>query len=252
MNTQPNRFGLIGYPLEHSASAEYFAEKFKREGLTHSYSLFPLLSADEVLPLLHAVPGLQGFNVTIPFKQSIIPLLDQLDPIAEEIAAVNTVVVKRSDSGFQLSGYNTDADGFGKSLKPGFRHTHALILGTGGSSKAVTYCLKRKGLNVLHVSRNKRDNSTIGYEDIGSDLLNRFTFIVNCTPLGMFPLTDAAPDLPYELLKPFHEAYDLIYNPIETRFLRYAREAGAVTQNGRNMFENQADLSFEIWMTSDI
>jgi shikimate dehydrogenase len=249
LNGRTYRFGLIGYPLEHSASARYFTSKFERERLNnYSYSLFPLMHLDEIKALTASIPGLQGLNVTIPYKQSIIPLLDQLDPVAAEIGAVNTVVVKRNNKGFLLSGYNTDAKGFRLSLPQDFNHTHALVLGTGGASAAVTYVLKTMGIEVLKVSRDKRSEGIIGYEEINKDVLERFTFIINSTPSGMFPQTNAAPALPFHLLGPRHFVYDLIYNPAETLLLKQAREAGASTQNGMEMLKLQAELAFKIWM----
>jgi len=249
LTRQPCRFGLIGYPLEHSVSARYFAKKFEREGLTdYSYTLFPLVSVDEVKPLIAGTPRLQGFNVTIPYKQTIIPLLDHLDPLAAEIGAVNTVAIKHFASGFELTGYNSDAGGFRSSLCPDFHHTHALILGTGGSSKAVAYILKEMGLEVLKVSRTKKAEGIIRYEELGTALLELFTFIVNCTPAGMFPETDNTPGLPFNMLGPRHFVYDLIYNPAETLLLKKAAQAGAKIQNGMKMLELQAELTFNIWM----
>jgi len=252
LNSEPQRYGLIGYPLLQSASAAYFAKKFEREGLAgYSYSLFPLLSVDEVRPLIAGTPGLQGFNVTIPFKQSIIPLLDKLDAAARDIGAVNTVVVRNSGKAFELTGYNTDAEGFRKSLSPGFSHTHALILGTGGSSKAVAYSLKKMGLEFLFVSRTKTADDIISYTDIGSDILKRYTFIVNCTPAGMYYCPETLPPFPVSLLNTRHEVYDLIYNPPMTKLLQMAAKTGAGTRNGRKMLEMQADLAFEIWMKAE-
>jgi len=245
----PQEFGLIGFPLEHSASALYFSNKFKRERLDgFTYSLFPLPSADGILPLISSLPHLQGLNVTIPHKQSIIPWLNYIDPVAKEIGAVNTLLIRRSGKGFDLCGYNTDAEGFRLSLRPGFMHTHALILGTGGSSKAVEYSLKKMQLDVLKVSRTFRAPGIICYDDLSPEILRKFTFIVNCTPAGMFPETETSPQLPVGLLGPSHEVYDLIYNPSETKLLREARKAGAITCNGMKMLELQAELSFKIWM----
>lgn len=244
------QFGLIGFPLTHSASARYFAEKFEREGLTgFSYSLFPIPSADELLPLISSLPDLQGLNVTIPHKQSIIPLLLQIDPVAREIGAVNTVLVSRTAKGMEMHGFNTDAEGFRLSLRSGFNHTHALILGTGGSSNAVAYCLKNMGLDILKVSRSLKAPGIIQYAELSSDILRKYTFIVNCTPAGMFPDKESAPHFPFNLLGPQHEVYDLIYNPAETKLLRKAREAGALTSNGMKMLELQAELSYRIWTT---
>ncbi|MCX6285655.1 MAG: shikimate dehydrogenase [Bacteroidetes bacterium] len=249
MNSKPCRFGLIGYPLEHTASARYFAKKFEREGLSdYSYSLFPLMNVDEVRHLISGTPGLQGLNVTIPYKQSIIPFLDRLDPVAEEIGAVNTVAIRPSGQGFELTGYNTDAEGFRRSLRPDFHHKQGLVLGTGGSSKAVTYILRKMSLVVLKASRTLKQEGVISYQEINGDILEKYTFIVNCTPVGMFPDVYAVPDLPFSLLRPYHEVYDLIYNPVETMLLRFAREAGTKVQNGQKMLELQAELAFDIWM----
>jgi len=165
---------------------------------------------------------------------------------------VNTVSVRRSGSGFELSGYNTDAEGFRRSLPSDLKHSHALILGTGGSSKAVAYILRKSGIAVLAVSRTKKSESTITYEEIDRKLLERYTFIVNCTPVGMFPHIDTDLPLPFNLLNQRHFVYDLVYNPAETGLLRIARDAGAKTQNGLKMLELQADLSFEIWMSSQM
>jgi len=248
LNTQPCRFGLIGNPLTHSASAVYFAEKFRREGLdSYSYSLYPLKSADEVRALIAGIPGLCGLNVTIPYKQSIIPLLNSIDKTAAEIGAVNTILIKRSQGKAELIGYNTDAEGFRQSLPERFSHKHTLVLGTGGSSKAVAWVLAEMGVEVLFVSRLKKGRGIINYEDVTVDVMQKYSLIVNCTPQGMFPETEQAPPLPYQFIGASHMAYDLIYNPAETKFLSMAADAGARTQNGRKMFEIQAELSFKIW-----
>jgi shikimate dehydrogenase len=242
------RFGLIGYPLDHSASASYFTKKFTSEGLTnYSYQLFPLKAVEEVNSLLAVTSGLKGFNVTIPYKESIIPFLTVLHPDAEAIGAVNTVLVKTSGTGTRLIGYNTDAEGFRRSLPPTLSHRNALILGTGGSAKAVAFTLRKLGLNVLLVSRTERSQTTISYEELTRELMHQFTFIINCTPAGMFPDLKGTPPLPLKWLSPGHFVYDLIYNPEETLLLRNARKAGAVTKNGQLMFETQAELSFRIW-----
>lgn len=248
MNQEPLQFGLIGFPLSHSASARYFSRKFERESLEgYSYTLFPLSSADEVLPLVSSSPCLRGLNVTIPYKQSIIPYLSFIAPLAREIGAVNTILINRTGKEIELHGFNTDAEGFRLSLRQGFLHTHALVLGTGGSSKAVEYTLKKMGLEVLKVSRSRKAPGVILYEEISPELLKHYTFIVNCTPAGMFPDTESAPKFPFTFLGPEHEVYDLIYNPSETTLLRKAREAGALTCNGMKMLELQAELSFRIW-----
>jgi shikimate dehydrogenase len=206
------------------------------------------MHVDEVGALVAGTARLKGFNVTIPYKESIIPFLDRLDPLAAGIGAVNTVLIRHSGALTELIGYNTDAGGFKRSLNPGFHYTHALILGTGGSSKAVAYILKEMGLEVLHVSRTKKSETIIRYDELSARLLEKYTFIVNCTPAGMFPDTETAPPLPFGLLGPLHFVYDLVYKPPETRLLYLARAAGAKTQNGMKMFQNQAELSFKIWM----
>jgi shikimate dehydrogenase len=242
------RFGLIGYPLEHSGSASYFAKKFAGEGLTnYSYQMFPLKAIGDVNPLLAGIPDLRGLNVTIPYKESIIPFLTRLHPDAGAIGAVNTILITGSGKKKDLIGYNTDAEGFRRSLPSALPHHNALILGTGGSSKAVAYSLKKMGLNVLFVSRTKKSSTIIRYEDITKELLHQFTFIVNCTPAGMCPDITGIPPLPFKWIGPGHFIYDLIYNPEETLFLRNARKAGALAHNGKLMFELQAELSFRIW-----
>ena len=170
--------------------------------------------------------------------------------LAAGIGAVNTVLIRHTGGLAELIGYNTDAGGFKSSLDPGFPYTHALILGSGGSAKAVAFILKEMGLEVLHVSRTKKSENIIRYDELSAGLLKKFTFIVNCTPAGMFPDTETAPPLPFGLLGPQHYVYDLVYKPPETKLLHLARAEGAKVQNGIKMFENQAELSFGIWMNA--
>lgn len=241
-------FGLFGYPLGHSFSALYFTSKFQREGLSeYNYSLFPVLTADEIKPVVQSRPHLQGFNVTIPHKETIIPYLDLLDKDTSAIGAVNCVKVSRNGNKMELKGYNTDWQGFRQSLNQNFNHTHALVLGTGGSSRAIAFALRQMGTNVLLVSRSKSSEDTITYENLNPGLMEKYTFIVNCTPAGMFPETEDLPPIPVRFIGTKHEVYDLIYNPSETKLLKVAREAGAKVQNGQRMLEIQAELSFNIW-----
>lgn len=238
-------FGLIGYPLGHSFSQQFFTDKFRSLGLVgYQYLNFPMEDISQLRQLLAEHPELRGLNVTIPHKQQIIPLLDQLDGQAAAIGAVNCIVVADG----KLSGYNTDADGFKLSIKP-FIENHyerALILGTGGSSRAVAYVLKQWGIPFHFVSREKK-NGAIGYDDINVDSIRHFKLIINTTPVGMFPKVDSAPPLPYEALSTSHFLYDLVYNPEETEFLRLGRIAGAKTMNGLAMLRLQAEKSWEIW-----
>jgi shikimate dehydrogenase len=242
------RFGLIGYPLEHSASASYFEKKFAAVGLeNYSYQMFPLGRVEDVTELIARIPDLKGFNVTIPYKEKIIPFLGTIHPVASAIGAVNTVLVRSSGKEKLLSGYNTDADGFRNSLPAELLYSKALILGTGGSAKAVEYTLNKLGMEVLFVSRTSSNRKTIRYSEITKKLMKHFTFIVNCNPAGMYPDIAGMPPFPVQWIGPGHFVYDLIYNPEETLLLRLARKAGAKTQNGLRMFEAQAELSFRIW-----
>ena len=233
-------YGIIGYPLHHSFSAKYFSEKFEREGIEAEYSLYPLGMEDLRLKIEDLVHRLDGMNVTMPYKQTIIPYLDRLDETAEAVGAVN-VVHKRV-------GYNTDCIGFMESIKPLLRafDRKALVLGTGGASKAVCYGLKQLGIATTLVSRTPKDGM-IGYSDLTEGLMAEHTIIVNCTPLGMVPDTESYPPIPYELISAQHLLFDCIYNPEETVFLRKGRAQGAKTQNGIEMLYGQAKAAWKIW-----
>jgi len=239
-----NIYGLIGFPLGHSFSAKFFAEKFEREGISAEYRNFAIPSIDE-LPAVLATPNLRGFNVTIPYKQAILPHLAAVSPQAEEIGAVNVVRVEKDG---RLTGHNTDIIGFVRSIRPLLQpwHRGALVLGTGGASKAVVVGLKALGLEPQLVSRTPREG-IIAYADITADVLSRFPVVVNCSPVGMFPNVDAAPAIPYDLLTSQNLLYDLVYNPEETLFLRRGREQGAATKNGLEMLHLQALAAWEIW-----
>ena len=233
-------YGIIGYPLHHSFSAKYFSEKFEREGIEAEYSLYPIGMEDLRLKIEDLFHRLDGMNVTMPYKQTIIPYLDRLDETAEAVGAVN-VVHKRV-------GYNTDCIGFMESIKPLLRvfDRKALVLGTGGASKAVCYGLKQLGIAPTLVSRTPKDGM-IGYSDLTEGLMAEHTIIVNCTPLGMVPDTESYPPIPYELISAQHLLFDCIYNPEETVFLRKGRAQGAKTQNGIEMLYGQAKAAWKIW-----
>ena len=234
-------FALIGFPLGHSLSASYFTEKFSREGIDAEYSPLAIKHMEELAPNL---AKLDGFNVTIPHKQSIIPLLDYISDEACVIGAVNCVKVY--DGGF-LAGYNTDVIGIRKSLKGvTLDGAKAIILGTGGASKAVQFALSEGDAEVAVVSRFK-GVADLTYEDLTEELIAECDIIVNTTPLGMFPNVDTAPELPYSALSSKHTLFDCVYNPRQTKFLQLGATQGARTIDGMTMFEAQAEASWEIW-----
>ena len=245
------RFGLIGYPLGHSFSQGYFAEKFRREGLTGCvYENFPLESIADLPGLIAAHPDLCGLNVTIPHKQAVIPFLDELDPQAAEIGAVNCIGITRAADGKPcLKGYNADAWGFERSLLAliGNARPDALILGTGGASKAVAYVLARLEIAFRFVSRNGDGRTVLSYSGLTPELIAATPLIINTTPLGTFPNTDTRADIPYDAIGRGHFLHDLVYNPSETAFLREGRRRGAAVKNGYVMLTGQAERSWEIW-----
>ena len=234
------RFALIGYPLGHSLSASYFGEKFAREGIDAEYSPLAIERAEEVLPHCE---HLSGFNVTIPHKQAIMPFLSAISEEAQAIGAVNCVKVTPDG----LEGYNTDVVGIRKSLEGvTLEGAKALVLGTGGASKAVQYVLRTSGAEVKVVSRTK-GAADLTYNDLSEELIADTDIIVNTTPLGMFPNTDSAPALPYSALSAKHTLFDCVYNPRLTKFLQLGAERGAHTIDGLTMFYAQAEASWEIW-----
>ena len=243
------RYGLIGFPLTHSFSQRYFTEKFAREGITHSqYDLFELADVT-TLPALLQTPHLRGLNVTIPHKQAVLPYLDELDASAQKVGAVNVI---RLDKDGLRTGFNSDYYGFRQSLQDWLtllgRTTdglRALVLGTGGASKAVTAALSDLVIPYQSVSRNKTEN-TITYGELPS-LIRDYQLLINCSPVGTYPHVDEAPALPYDQLTDRHLLYDLVYNPAETLFLKRGHERGAATHNGLRMLELQAEKAWEIW-----
>lgn len=242
-------YGLIGKKLGHSFSADFFNEKFRNEGLDEVYRLFPIPSVDDVTELIHSHPSLKGLNVTIPYKQQIVPLLDFVSEDAARIGAVNVVkVIKKWDKIF-LEGYNSDWIGFRDSLQPLLspEMRKALVLGTGGASRAVAYALESLGITVTKVSREKKEG-TLLYDELTPDIIREHLIIVNTTPLGMWPDIDTGPPLPYNAMTPSHLCYDLVYNPDETLFMKKSNQYGAVVKNGLEMLHLQAIAAWNIWV----
>lgn len=242
-------YGLIGYPLTHSFSRKFFSEKFVAESIDAEYLNFELSNIDSLPEVILNHPTLVGLNVTIPYKEMVIPYLDELDSDARTINAVNTIRISREGDKIRTKGYNTDIIGFRESIRPLLQtyHTKALILGTGGASKAVAYALKQLNMEIIFVSRNPEDKGEIGYSDLDEDTIKSFKVIVNTTPIGTFPKVNNSPSIPYELLTPKHLLYDLVYNPETTEFLRLGKMQGATIKNGLEMLHVQALASWEIW-----
>ena len=243
------RFGLIGYPLGHSFSKAYFSEKFQRENIADcSYENFALESIDKLNELLDAYNDLCGFNVTIPYKSEIIKYLRYVDPDASEIGAVNVVKIKVIRGEKALYGFNSDIKGIYDTLAPFLPlEGDALILGTGGSSKAVTWVLRNAGIKVTAVSRSLRTEEVILYEDITPEIMSETSLIINTTPLGMFPQVDAKPPMRYDLISSRHILFDLVYNPEKTAFLKEGISRGCETVGGLKMLYSQAERAWEIW-----
>jgi len=242
------QFGLIGHPLSHSFSEKYFTEKFKKENITDaSYQLFDIDAIEKINTIVKENKNLVGLNVTIPYKETIFDYLDEIDPIAAEIGAVNTIKINK-ETGLK-KGYNTDYYGFKKSLKPflAIEHQRALILGTGGASKAIFYALKELNIDCLFVSRTPKNENEISYEEVNNYVIQHHQLIVNTTPIGTFPNTEEKPLIPYEFLSDQHLLYDLVYNPTETSFLKEGKQKNCITLNGLEMLKLQAEKAWEIW-----
>lgn len=251
-------FGLIGYPLSHSFSKKYFTEKFDKEKISDcEYNLYPIDSIAQLPQLIKDNPTLWGLNVTIPYKESVIPFLDELDETAKAVGAVNCIKIV-SGTEYQVArliGYNTDVFGFRQSIKPflEIQHERALILGTGGASKAVAHVLKEIGIDSYFVTRSKEDkiqSNLFTYDELNDYIINAFKLIVNTSPIGMYPDVDEAPALPYESLQQDHLLYDLVYNPTETEFLKRGKVQGASIVNGLSMLHQQAEEAWKIWNKS--
>ena len=245
--TYDRLYGLIGKPLAHSTSMVRFNKMFREQHIDAHYENFELESIEQVNDLVAANPNLCGFNVTIPFKEDIIPYLTRLDETAQAIGAVNTVKVIHKESGTELIGYNTDWIGFTESFKELLQgRNKALILGTGGVSKAVKYALDKLGIENRFVSRSSTFD-IMGYYELSPSVMDDYDVIVNCTPLGMWPQTDQCPDIPYNFLSDNHVLLDVIANPDETLFMKKGREHGATAKGGKDMLEQQAVAAWEIW-----
>ena len=246
-----NTYGLIGYPLGHSFSRKFFTEKFATEGIDAQYLNFEIPSIEEFPEIIKNNPTLRGLNVTIPYKQQVMQYLDDISEEAKAIGAVNVVKCQLSTVNCQLhlTGYNSDVIGFVESIKPLLKshHKKALILGTGGASKAIRYGLEKKlGMKTLFVSRSAREGM-ITYEEVTAEVLKEYEVIVNCSPVGMYPHVDECPALPYEALNENNLLYDLVYNPLETLFMKKGAAQGATVKNGLEMLHLQAIASWEFW-----
>ena len=244
-----DKYGLIGYPLGHSFSISYYNQKFADEGINAKYENFEIMSIDQLQEILDTNTTLRGLNVTIPYKEKVIEFLDSITPEAQAIGAVNVIRVIHEGKNIKLKGYNSDVIGFTQSIEPMLDkkwHKKALILGTGGASKAINYGLKSLGLETVFVSRYQRPG-TIQYETITPEVVKEYNVIINCTPVGMYPHSEECPPLPYEAMDYHTILYDLIYNPDETLFMRKGREQGAEVKNGLEMLLLQAFASWEFW-----
>ena len=247
MEEKKSKFGLLGKNISYSFSSGYFTKKFEKLNLKkHKYVNFDIPEIKDFPSIIEETPNLKGMNVTIPYKEVVMQYLDKLDETAKEIGAVNTIkFTKRGD----LKGYNTDIFGFENSIKPFLKkhHKKALILGTGGASKAVAYAFKRNDIKFKFVSRNPSEKNQISYKDLSEEILKEYTVIVNCSPIGTFPNVNDAPKIPYQFITDKHLLFDLIYNPEETAFLKKGKEKGAAIKNGYQMLELQAEEAWRIW-----
>jgi len=242
-------YGLIGFPLKHSFSKDYFNSKFLSEGIDAEYINFEITSITELNSIIRNNPQLKGLNVTIPYKEQVIPYLDKLSENARLIGAVNVIKIDRRKKKVKLTGYNSDIIGFKQSIEPLLQphHKQALILGTGGSAKAVFYGLQQLGLEAAYVSRRKSSDKILTYPELSPEVMETHTVIVNCTPVGMWPETDDFPEIPYNFLTDKHLLYDLLYNPNETLFMKKGEEQGATVKNGLEMLLLQAFAGWNFW-----
>lgn len=246
------KYGLVGFPLGHSFSRNFFNEKFKNEHIDAEYINFELPSIELFPSVIAQNPELRGLNVTIPYKEKVIPYLDELSEEARAIGAVNVIRVKQHHGTAHLKGFNSDVIGFMRSIEPLMRpfHRKALVLGTGGASKAVIHGLKQSGVQPTYVSRTPREGM-LNYAQLTPETMDEYKVIVNCSPVGMFPHTEECPDIPYEYIGPQHLLYDLVYNPDETMFLRKGRERRATVKNGLEMLHLQAHAGWDFWHSKD-
>lgn len=242
-------YGIIGRPLTHSFSPRFFTEKFEKDAVDAQYLKFELSDISQFTDLVKDNPNLKGLNVTIPYKEEIMPFLDSLDPQAQEIGAINVIKFIRKEGQLKLIGYNSDIIGFQNSIKPLLNpeiHKRALVLGTGGASKAVAKALDNLDVDFMYVSRTPSAQQ-LSYNDLTEDIILNNTVIVNTSPLGTYPKVDEAADIPYQFLTSNHLLYDLVYNPDETKFLRLGKERGAAIKNGAEMLQLQALAAWDIW-----
>ncbi len=247
------KYGLLGYPLTHSFSKRFFTEKFEKENIDSSYENFEIDTIEKFPDVVKNNPEIAGFNVTIPYKEKVIRFLDELNDSAQQIGAVNTIKVKRTGDNIYLKGFNTDTHGFETSLRPLLKdhHKKALILGTGGASKALKYVLEHLGIGYLSASIEELKENEIRYEDIDKQMMKERLLIINATPLGTYPKVDTYPNIPYEFITKKHLMFDLVYNPEVTQFMAKGLEQGATVKNGYEMLLNQALKSYEIWNTEE-
>ena len=244
------KYGLIGFPLEHSFSRNYFTQKFKSENLLNcAYTNYPIENIQLLSKIIDDNPELVGLNVTIPYKQQVLEFLDRIDNEASEVGAVNTIKIIREGISYRLHGFNTDIHGFEKPLLENLKpiHQSALILGTGGASKAVAYILRKQGISFQWVSRKPKNKAILSYSDLTPELISESKLIINTSPLGMYPGIDKCPAIPYESIGPDHILYDLIYNPEKTLFLKKGEQKKATVINGLPMLYIQAEKAWEIW-----
>lgn len=242
-------YGLIGYPLSHSFSRRFFTAYFADHAIEAEYLNFEISDISLLPDVIRQHPGLIGFNVTIPYKEAVIPYLDSCDPNAAAIKAVNTVKVDRSDGTIRLKGFNTDLTGFRESLLPLLKphHQKALVLGTGGASKAIVVALNGLSIETRLVSREARPGISMDYSQLTREVMEEFTVVVNTTPLGTYPKTEGFPEIPYEYLGKNHLLFDLVYNPPVTQFLQKGADHGATIKNGEEMLRLQALAAWKIW-----
>lgn len=246
------KFGLIGFPLSHSFSRKFFTDKFANEQVNAEYLNFEIPTLSGLQHLIELHPDLEGFNVTIPYKEQIISYLDFIDDAAAEIKAVNTIKIQRSGSRISLHGFNTDIHGFQESIRPLLQKYHhkALILGTGGASKAVVKALDNLKIETILVSRNPEEKGEISYNDLDQDVMESYKIIVNTTPIGTYPNVEGCPAIPFEWVSAKHLLFDLVYNPETTEFLKQGQMQGAAIKNGLEMLHLQALAAWEIWNTN--
>ncbi|SHE68231.1 shikimate dehydrogenase [Mariniphaga anaerophila] len=243
------KYGLVGFPLTHSFSKRFFTEKFEQENIESSYENFEIENISKFPDIIQNNPELIGLNVTIPYKQQVIPFLDELDEAAEKVGAVNTIRISRSEGKTHLKGFNTDTWGFETSLKPFLksRHKKALILGTGGASKAIKYVLNKLGIDFISATIEELKEKEIRYDEIDKAVMSERLLIINATPLGTYPKVETFPAIPYEYITEQHLLFDLVYNPEMTQFLQKGKEHGAAVKNGYEMLLQQALKSYGIW-----